>query len=171
VSGVLAQARLREERQQLEEQFRQAQKMEAIGRLAGGITHDFNNLLTVIHLRTGLLERNLSPEDPSYQHVQRIQNAGQRATNLTKQLLAFSRREITEPRILNLNDLIDDLSKMLRRIIGEDIELVIEQAEALWPVEIDPTQVDQILMNLAVNARDAMPAGGAIDPRDGQRGA
>jgi PAS domain S-box-containing protein len=162
VSGALARARLREEHRQLEEQFRQAQKMEAIGRLAGGIAHDFNNLLTVIHLSTRLLERELHPQDPLCQHVQRIQDAGRRATNLTKQLLAFSRREIVELQILNLNDLIGDLSKMLQRIIGEDVELVMELAEDLWPVEIDPTQVDQVLMNLAVNARDAMPAGGRL---------
>jgi two-component system cell cycle sensor histidine kinase/response regulator CckA len=162
VSAVLARARLREEHRQLEEQFRQAQKMEAIGRLAGGIAHDFNNLLTVIHLSTRLLERNLHPQDPLYQHVQRIQDSGRRATNLIKQLLAFSRREIVEPQILNLNDLIGDLSKMLQRMIGEDVELVMDLAEDLWPVEIDPTQVDQVLMNLAVNARDAMPAGGRL---------
>jgi len=162
VSGVLARARLREERQQLEEQFRQAQKMEAVGRLAGGIAHDFNNLLTVIHLSTRLLEREMRPEDPLWQHVQRIQSAGQRAINLTKQLLAFSRREIVEPQVLDLNRVLAELNTMLQRLIGEDIELTLLPAGNLWPVKIDPTQVEQIVVNLAVNARDAMPSGGKL---------
>jgi PAS domain S-box-containing protein len=147
---------------QLEEQFRQAQKMEAIGRLAGGVAHDFNNLLTVIHLSTRLLERQLRPPDPLWQHLQRIQDASQRAANLTKQLLAFSRREIVEPQVLNLNQVLGNLDKMLRRLIGEDVELTLLPAGELWPVKIDPTQVEQIVVNLAVNARDAMPMGGKL---------
>ncbi len=147
---------------QLEEQFRQAQKMEAIGRLAGGIAHDFNNLLTVIHLSTRLLERKLRPEDPLWQHVQRIQNAGQRAANLIKQLLAFSRRGIVEPEVLSLNQVLGDLDRMLQRLIGEDIDMRLRLADDLWPVEIDPTQVEQVVINLAVNARDAMPTGGRL---------
>jgi PAS domain S-box-containing protein len=162
VSGVLARARLREQHRQLEEQFRQAQKLEAVGRLAGGIAHDFNNLLTVIHLSSRLLERKLHPQDPLRQHVQRILDAGQRAAGLTGQLLAFSRREIVEPRVLDLNQVIGNLDDMLRRIIGEDVELRTIPAEALWPVKIDPSQVDQVIVNLAVNARDAMPTGGKL---------
>jgi PAS domain S-box-containing protein len=162
MSGVLARARLEEERRQLEEQFLQAQKMEAVGRLAGGVAHDFNNLLTVIHLSTRLLGRQLRPEDPLWQHVQRIQDAGQRAADLTKQLLAFSRREIVEPKVLDLNQVVGDLDKMLRRLIGEDIELATLLAGDLWPVKVDVTQVEQVIVNLAVNARDAMPDGGKL---------
>ncbi len=162
MSGVLARVRLREERQKLEEQFYQAQKMEAIGRLAGGVAHDFNNLMTVINLSSRLLERKLYPEDPLWDHVQRIKDAGQRAADLTRQLLAFSRREIIEPKVVDLNDLIGDLSKMLKRLIGEDIELKAYLADGLWPVKVDPTQIEQVVINLAVNARDAMPNGGKL---------
>jgi PAS domain S-box-containing protein len=147
---------------QLEEQFHQAQKMEAVGRLAGGVAHDFNNLLTVIHLSTRLLERELHPQDPLRAHVQRIQEAGQRAANLTKQLLAFSRREIAEPQMLNLNQVLGGLNEMLQRLIGEDMELTLRPAKDLWPVRIDPTQAEQVVINLAVNARDAMPGGGKL---------
>jgi two-component system cell cycle sensor histidine kinase/response regulator CckA len=150
------------ELKRLEEQFLQAQKMEAVGRLAGGIAHDFNNLLTVIHLSTRLLERELHPQDPLRAHVQRIQEAGQRAANLTKQLLAFSRREIAEPQMLNLNQVLGGLNEMLQRLIGEDMELTLRPAKDLWPVRIDPTQAEQVVINLAVNARDAMPGGGKL---------
>jgi PAS domain S-box-containing protein len=162
VSGVLAQAHMRKERRQLEEQFRQAQKMEAVGRLAGGVAHDFNNVLTVIHLSSRLLEKKLHPQDPLWVHVQRIQDAGQRATNLIKQLLAFSRQEIVEPKVLDLNQVVGDLDKMLRRLIGEDVELTTRLAADLWLVKTDPTQVEQVVVNLAVNARDAMPIGGKL---------
>jgi two-component system cell cycle sensor histidine kinase/response regulator CckA len=161
-SGTLAVLADLSELKRLEEQFRQTQKMEAVGRLAGGIAHDFNNLLTVIHLSTRLLERQLYPEDPLWQHVQRIQDAGQRAANLTKQLLAFSRQEIVEPHLLDLNEVVGDLDKMLRRLIREDVELTTLLADDLWPVKIDPTQVEQVVVNLAVNARDAMPTGGKL---------
>jgi PAS domain S-box-containing protein len=147
---------------QLEEQFRQAQKMEALGRLAGGIAHDFNNLLTVIHLSTQLLEQKLHPEDPLWELVQRIHETSERAGNLTKQLLSFSRRVVIEPQVLNLNELIDELSRMLQRLIGEDIELVISLSPDLWPVNVDRTQMDQVIVNLSVNARDAMPGGGKL---------
>jgi two-component system cell cycle sensor histidine kinase/response regulator CckA len=162
VSGVLARTRLEEERQKLEDQFLQAQKLEAVGRLAGGIAHDFNNLLTVIYLSSRLLERKLWPEDPLWEHVQRIQDAGQRATNLTRQLLAFSRREIVEPHLLNLNEVVANLDKMLRRLIGEDIELITNLPRDLWPIKIDPSQMDQVILNMVVNARDAMPMGGSL---------
>jgi two-component system cell cycle sensor histidine kinase/response regulator CckA len=147
---------------QLEVQFQQAQKMEALGQMAGGIAHDFNNLLTVIHLSTRLLQRQLLPQDPVWEHVQRIGETGDRATSLTKQLLSFSRREVVEPQVLDLNQVVEDLSRMLKRIIGEDIQLMTSLADGLWPVEMDPTQIDQVIVNLVVNARDAMPEGGTL---------
>ena len=147
---------------QLEEQFHQAQKMEALGQMAGGIAHEFNNLLTVIHISTRLLQRQLLPQDPLWDHVQRIREAGDRATSLTKQLLSFSRREVVEPQVLDLNQVVEDPSRMLQRIIGEDIHLMTSLANDLWPVEMDPTQIDQVLVNLVVNARDAMPEGGTL---------
>ncbi len=162
VSSVVARARLWEERRQFEEQFHQAQKMEAVGRLAGGVAHDFNNLLTVIHLSARLLERTLFPEDPIWPHVQRIQDAGERASSLTRQLLAFSRREIVELQVLSLNQVLGELHMMLKRLISEDIELSTRLDEDLWPVEIDPTQIEQVVVNLAVNAGDAMPDGGKL---------
>jgi PAS domain S-box-containing protein len=147
---------------QLEEQFHQAQKMEAMGRLAGGIAHDFNNLLTVIHLSTRLLERQLHAQDPLWELVQQIREAGQRATKLTGQLLSFSRREIVEPRLLNINNVTDEMSRMLQRLIREDVELQTALAKDLWLVKMDPMQVDQVLINLALNASDAMPDGGTL---------
>ena len=147
---------------QLEEQFHQSQKMEALGRLAGGIAHDFNNLLTIIQLSTRLLHRQLGPDDKLAGFVEQIQDAGRRAVDLTQQLLRFSRREVVEPQVLNLNQVVVDLSQMLRRIIGEDIELVTVLDETLWPVKVDPAQIEQVIMNLVVNARDAMPEGGAL---------
>ncbi|HSR29493.1 MAG TPA: GAF domain-containing protein [Anaerolineae bacterium] len=147
---------------ELERQFQQAQKMEALGRLAGGIAHDFNNLLTVIHLSTRLLERKLEPADASLDHVRNIREAGEQAAKLTRQLLSFSRPEVNEPRALDLSQVVGDLSKMLHRIIGEDITLVTQLADALWPIRIDPAQIEQVVMNLVVNARDAMPCGGTL---------
>jgi len=147
---------------QLEQQFHQSQKMEALGRLAGGIAHDFNNLLTIIHLSTRLLERQVPPNTTLWQHIQRIEETGERAAKLTKQLLSFSRREIIEPQIINLNELVSDLSGMLQRVIGEDIELVTTLGENLWSLKADPSQIEQVIVNLAVNARDAMPFGGTL---------
>jgi PAS domain S-box-containing protein len=147
---------------QLEKQFQQSQKMQALGRLAGGIAHDFNNLLTVIHLSTRLLERQLRPQDPIWENVQHIRETGERAAKLTKQLLSFSRREVVDPVLLDLNRVVSDLSRMLKRIIGEDIELTILLEEGLWPVRVDAAQMEQVIMNLVVNARDAMPEGGTL---------
>ncbi|MGD8465151.1 MAG: GAF domain-containing protein, partial [Anaerolineae bacterium] len=150
----------REER--LEEQFHQAQKMEALGRLAGGIAHDFNNLLTVMQLSTRILQSHLVPEDPLWEHVERIEDTSQRAAKLTKQLLSFSRREMVEPHILDLSQLVAELSRMLKRIIGETIAMEMNLADDLWPIRVDPSKMDQIIMNLVVNARDAMPDGGTL---------
>jgi PAS domain S-box-containing protein len=147
---------------QLEQQFQQSQKMEALGRLAGGIAHDFNNLLTIIHLSTRLLERQVQPNTTLWKHIQRIEETGERAASLTKQLLSFSRREIIESQIVNLNDLVTALGGMLQRVIGEDIELVTTLGESLWSLKTDPSQLEQVIVNLAVNARDAMPEGGTL---------
>jgi PAS domain S-box-containing protein len=147
---------------QLEEQFHRSQKMEALGRLAGGIAHDFNNLLTVILLSTRLVQRRLGPESSVETFVQQIQKATERAADLTKQLLRFSRREIIELQLLDLNQLVSDLSQMLRSLMGEDIEFVMALAENPWLVRVDPAQIEQVIMNLVVNARDAMPGGGAL---------
>jgi PAS domain S-box-containing protein len=146
----------------LELQFRQAQKMEAIGRLAGGIAHDFNNLLSVIIGYCEIAPEHLDSEHPVGKHVEQIKKAGERAASLTRQLLAFSRQQVLQPRTLNLNDVVNNVSKMLLRVIGEDISLVLRPAERLSSVRVDLGQVEQVLMNLAVNARDAMPEGGKI---------
>jgi PAS domain S-box-containing protein len=147
---------------QLEAQYRQAQKMEAVGRLAAGITHDFNNLLTVINGFAALMQPELSPDSPLCESVEKILHSGERATRLVRQLLAFSRKQTVEPQIVRLNNVVDELDKMLRRIIGEDIELVTILTPELWYTKVDPTQIEQVIINLAVNARDAMPDGGKL---------
>ncbi len=151
-----------EEKAALEEQLLQSQKMEAIGRLAGGIAHDFNNLLTVIKGYTQLSLLDVKENNPLWENMQEIQKAAQRASDLTRQLLAFSRRQILDPKVLDLNSLLIDVEKMLRRMIGEDIELVTLLSEDLGRVKIDPGQIEQVIFNLAVNARDAMPSGGKL---------
>jgi two-component system cell cycle sensor histidine kinase/response regulator CckA len=152
--------RAEKEKAGLEDQFRQSQKMEAIGRLAGGIAHDFNNVMTVIKGYNQLSLIELKQEDPLRTNLEEIEKAIDRATDLTRQLLAFSRRQIFEVKVLNLNIVLQDLEKMLKRIIGEDIELANFLAEDLGKAKIDPGQIEQVIMNLAVNARDAMPNGG-----------
>jgi DNA-binding response OmpR family regulator len=147
---------------QLEDDLRHAQKMEAVGQLAGGIAHDFNNLLTVIAGETELLSERLEPADPLRRDVAAIAGATERAAALTRQLLAFSRRQLLKPRVLDLNELVASVDAMLRRVIGEDVELVTRRSGAAVPVEADPSQLEQVVLNLAVNARDAMPDGGRL---------
>jgi two-component system cell cycle sensor histidine kinase/response regulator CckA len=149
-------------RNELEQQFRQVQKMEAIGRLAGGVAHDFNNLLTAIMGYTAMAADTLPPDHAAHPDLEGIQKTAQRAANLTRQLLAFARRQIIEPRVLNLNDLILNVEKMLRRLISEDIKLTTLLAPDLAPLKADPGQLEQVLLNLVVNARDAMPNGGEL---------
>jgi two-component system, cell cycle sensor histidine kinase and response regulator CckA len=152
----------------LQEQLRQSQKMESIGTLAGGVAHDFNNLLTAILGHTQLAMRKLAPADPLQGNLIEVEKAGTRATTLTRQLLAFSRRQRLDRKTLDLNDTIRDIMKMLRRIIGEDIDMSVQESMDIYPVFADPAQVEQVVMNLAVNARDAMPHGGrlVIDTRN-----
>jgi PAS domain S-box-containing protein len=150
------------ERRALEAQYQQAQKMEAIGRLAGGVAHDFNNLLGVILGYSQLLLRSLASGDPRCQDVAEIQKAGATAAALTRQLLAFSRKEIIEPRLLDLNRVLSDMREMLERLIGEDVKVVLRLRPELAPVQADRGQMEQVVMNLAVNARDAMPDGGIV---------
>ncbi len=150
------------EREQLEEQLRQAQKMEAVGRLAGGIAHDFNNLLTVIAGYTDLLLRRLPADGPLRAKAEAIQKATELATGLTGQLLAFSRKQVRKPVRVNLNDAVGRMTAVLTRLLGDDIEMATDFHADLQPVLIDPTQLEQVVMNLSVNARDAMPQGGTL---------
>src|SRR6266446_3776994 len=150
------------ERRGLEQQFRQAQKMEAVGRLAGGIAHDFNNLLMVISGYGEFLLDRIGPDPALRGPAQEIANAAERATSLTRQLLAFSRKQMLAPKVMDLNSVVTENLKMLTRMIGEDIDLVMIPAADLGAVRADPGQIDQVIMNLAVNARDAMPQGGRL---------
>ena len=150
------------ERKQLEEQFRQSQKMESVGRLAGGVAHDFNNMLSVILGAADLCKRKIEDDEPITPYLELIANAARRSSDITRQLLAFSRKEVNSPKPVDLNQLIEESNKILSRLISEDIVLAFHPADRLWIVMIDPSQVDQILMNLAVNARDAMPRGGSL---------
>ncbi|HET9986260.1 MAG TPA: ATP-binding protein [Longimicrobiales bacterium] len=160
--AVLTIIRDASQRKRLEAQFRQAQKMEAVGQLAGGVAHDFNNVLTVIAGYTGMLLSDLPPADPTRGDIAEIQAAAGRAAALTRQLLAFSRKQMLQPQPLNLNTLTAELEKMLRRLLPADIHLATRLANGLGPVHADPGQLEQVLMNLVVNARDAMPDGGRL---------
>jgi len=150
------------ERRALEEQLRHAQKMEAIGRLAGGVAHDFNNLLMVIIGYTELLRENLPKDGDQRGYADAVWNAGKKATLLTSQLLAFSRKQVMSPRMLDLNTVLQEVDRMLPRLIGEDVQLSIVQGAQLATVKADPGQMEQVIMNLCVNARDAMPRGGRL---------
>lgn len=147
---------------QTEEQLRQSQKLEAIGTLAGGVAHDFNNILSIVLGFSELLLDELEPTHPMRGDLEQIANAGRRASDLTRQLLAFSRRQVLQPKLVNLNDIISGMTKMLDRVIGEDIELVFLPHAALAPTLVDPGQMEQVLLNVVLNARDAMPRGGKL---------
>jgi PAS domain S-box-containing protein len=150
------------ERRELEQQLRQAQKMEAVGQLAGGIAHDFNNLLTIINTYGEIVLADLPEGDPRRDDVQEIRRAGQRAAELTRQLLAFSRKQLLDPRPVDLNAIVEEMEPMLRRLIGADVKVITRLCPQLWPVLADPGQLEQVIMNLVVNARDAMPEGGTL---------
>ncbi|WP_448381734.1 ATP-binding protein [Desulfosoma sp.] len=151
-----------EERVKLQEQLQQAQKLESVGRLAGGVAHDFNNLLIIILGYGEMVLNKLHPQDPMRHWVKEMLGAANRAAGLTRQLLAFSRKQTLQPVVLNLNEVLRNLEKMLRRLIGEDVSLEMLLAEDLARVVVDPGQIEQVIMNLAVNARDAMPQGGTL---------
>ncbi|MHB8834433.1 MAG: ATP-binding protein [Candidatus Methylomirabilia bacterium] len=159
---ITEQLRFTEEKARMEDQLRQAQKVEAIGRLAGGVAHDFNNLTAIVLGYGEMLQGHLQPGDPARKWAEQIVEAGQRSAKLTRQLLAFSRRQLLQPVVLNLNDLLRDLEKMLGRLIGEDFEIDLVLAENLGRVTADPGQIEQVVMNLLLNARDAMPRGGRL---------
>ncbi len=150
------------ERKNLEEQLRLAQKMEAVGQLAGGIAHDFNNLITVITGYSELLLLKFPPDNPERPKVEEILKAGNRASQLTRQLLAFSRKQVLQPKVVSLNDIVTGIEGMLQRLIGEKILLTSATEPRLWNVLVDPSQIEQVIMNLAVNSRDAMPHGGSL---------
>ncbi len=150
------------DRKKLEEQLRQAQKMEAIGNLAGGIAHDFNNLMTVVTGYSQFVLNKVADESPLRADIEEIKKAGQRAASLTRQLLAFSRRQVLSPELVSLGDVVSNIKEMLKRLIGETIELVVTSGTDLRRVKADPGQIEQIIMNLALNARDAMPDGGKL---------
>ncbi len=163
---IIRQRRQREqaekEKENIQSQLRQSQKMEAVGRLAGGIAHDFNNLLTVITVGSDFLLNDIEEDDPKHQDVVEIKKATERATSLTRQLLAFSRRQVLEMEVLDLNSITSDMDKMLRRLVGEDVQLETILEPKLSPVKADRGSIEQVIMNIVVNARDAMPNGGKI---------
>ena len=162
IQDITAHKRADEEREKLHEQLLQAQKMESVGRLAGGVAHDYNNMLSVIIGYTDLAMAKANPSDPLHKDLKEILNAARRATMITRQLLAFARQQTIAPQVLDLNETVEKMITMLRRLIGEDIDLAWRPGADLWPVKIDPSQVDQILANLCVNARDAITDVGKV---------
>lgn len=162
--GAFATAIIRDitERRKLETQLRQSQKMEAIGHITGGIAHDFNNMLNVILGYSQLIMETVQKNNLQYRHTQQIQKAGQSAADLVQQLLAFTKQKSIEPRLVNINDVVAGTEKMLQRIIGEDIEIALSLASDISPVMADPVQIEQVIMNICINARDAMPEGGKL---------
>src|SRR5579864_1347485 len=162
VSGVVVNSRDITERRNLEKELHHSQRLDAVGRLAGGIAHDFNNLLMVITGHSQMLLDTMYPGDPARADLEQVVKAAERATDLTHQLLAFSRRQAVRPTLLNLNDLVRDMERMLRRVMGEGIELITTLGPELQAVRADPGQVEQVVLNIALNARDAMPGGGKL---------
>ena len=162
VAGAVVVFRDITERRRLETMVQQSQKMEAVGRLAGGVAHDFNNILGVITGYGELMRRQIEAEHPARPRLEQVLKAAERAAGLTRQLLAFSRRQVIQPRILDLSALVTDLDKMLHRVIGEDVELELRRVPDLGAVKADSTQLEQVVLNLVVNARDAMPKGGHL---------
>ncbi len=162
IADTTERKRAEHERGKLQNQLLQAQKMESVGRLAGGVAHDFNNMLSVILGCTQLAMDNLEPTDPIYENLQEVLNAGSRSVDIVRQLLAFARKQTIDPKVLDLNETVEGMLKMLGRLIGEDIDLAWEPGSDLWPVLMDPSQLDQILANLCINARDAIPGTGKI---------
>ena len=162
ITGLIAISRNITDRMTLESQLLQSQKMEAVGQLAGGVAHDFNNMLTVITGYSDMMLRSMAADDRNRAKVDEIRKAGERSANLTRQLLAFSRRQVLAPKIIGLNEVVQNLEEMLGRLIGEDIDLNTVLHPGLAQVKADPGQIEQVLINLAVNARDAMPQGGKL---------
>lgn len=162
IEDITERRRAEEALRKSEEQLRQWQRVEAIGRLAGGVAHDFNNLLMTIKGCSELLLGELDARDSRREEVEEIRKAAERATALTRQLLAFGRRQVLQPQVLDLNEVVANMGRMLQRLIGEDIHLLTVLDAELWPVKVDPGQFEQVIMNLAVNARDAMPGGGKL---------
>ena len=146
----------------VEEQLRHSQKLDSVGRLAGGVAHDFNNLLMAINIHCERALEQLPSEDPIRDAIEEVRKNSARASTLTRQLLAFSRKQVLQPKVIDVNSVVSEIDKMLRRVIGEDIELVSVFGEKLWHVQADLSQLEQVLLNLAVNARDAMPKGGKL---------
>ena len=146
----------------MEDQLRQSQKMEAVGQLAGGVAHDFNNLLMIIQGRTERIAERAAEDDPTHKDAHEIKEAAERATALTRQLLAFSRKQVLQPKLLDMNHVVAEVSKMVQRLIGENVEVELHPAASLWPVKVDRVQMEQAVLNLALNARDAMPNGGKL---------
>jgi two-component system cell cycle sensor histidine kinase/response regulator CckA len=162
VAGLVVNSRDVTDRKRLEEQLHHSQRLEAVGRLAGGVAHDFNNLLMIITGYSQMLLDGMQPGDPKQSDLEQVVKAAERATDLTRQLLAFSRRQVVRPVILNLNVLVRDMDRMLRRVLGEDIKLIASFSPGLKTVRADPGQLEQVILNIAVNARDAMPQGGKL---------